>query len=388
MTLDVLAVAGCRPNFVKLAPLIRAMDRRPSLRPLLVHTGQHYDHALSDVFFRDLDLPEPDVHLGVGSGSQAVQTARVLEGMERVLLDRTPDLVLVVGDVNSTVAAALAAVKLGIPVAHVEAGLRSFDREMPEEVNRMVTDSLSSFLFVSEPSGVENLRREGADQAEIHLVGNVMVDALLINLEKISSSGVLERWGLEPGTYGVLTLHRPDNVDDREVAAGVVAGLLEVQRELPLIFPVHPRTRERFERMGLWDELDRAAGLLPVEPLGYLDFLGLVRHAALVLTDSGGLQEETTALGVPCLTLRHGTERPATVSEGTNRIVGKDPERIATSAREALANGSSGRAPDLWDGKASERIVDVLLDQTVRIETLYRNLRERSLCAPSLKSNA
>lgn len=391
--LRILAVAGCRPNFVKLGPLFREMGRHPEIDPLLVHTGQHYDSRLSDVFFRDLDLPEPDVHLGVGSGTHAVQTARVMEGMESVLREEVPDLVLVVGDVNSTVAATLTAVKLGVPVAHVEAGLRSFDREMPEEVNRLVTDGLSDFLFASERSGVENLRREGVPEDKVFHVGNVMVDALLGSLERIGRSDALERRGLEPGSYGVLTLHRPDNVDDPEDAGRIVEALTGLQRDLPVVFPVHPRTWERFAAMGLWRAIEKAPGIRPTEPLGYLDFLALVRGSALVLTDSGGLQEETTVLGVPCLTLRDGTERPATVEEGTNRIVGKDPRAILEAAREALdlergasreaGSGSrspSGRVPELWDGRASERIVAVLLREAGRIENLYRALRERSLC--------
>ncbi|HEX6198745.1 MAG TPA: UDP-N-acetylglucosamine 2-epimerase (non-hydrolyzing) [Thermoanaerobaculia bacterium] len=379
--MKLLAVAGCRPNFVKLGPLFREMRRHPEVRPLLVHTGQHYDRALSDVFFRDLELPEPDVHLEVGSASHAVQTARVMEGMEEVLIEHVPDLVLLVGDVNSTVAAALTAVKLGVPVAHVEAGLRSFDREMPEEINRVVTDSLSDFLFATERSALDNLRREGVADEKVFLVGNVMVDALLWSLPRIERSDVLERQGLKAGGYAVLTLHRPDNVDDPEQAARLVRTLTELQRDVPVVFPVHPRTRERFSRMGLWHEVERARGLHPIDPLGYLDFLALVRGAALVLTDSGGLQEESTVLGVPCLTLRNGTERPATVEQGTNRIVGKEPEAILEAAREAL----SGRwtkhgVPELWDGRASERILSVLLERAEEIRNLHRDLKERTSC--------
>ena len=385
--LTVLAVAGCRPNFVKLAPLFREMRHHDEIRPLLVHTGQHYDQALSGVIFRDLGLPQPDVHLEVGSGSHAVQTARVMEGMEETLLEHAPDLVLVVGDVNSTVAAALTAVKLGIPVAHVEAGLRSFDREMPEEVNRVLTDSISDLLFVTEPSGLENLRREGVADDKVHHVGNVMVDALLGSLDAIGRTQTAERFGLERRRYAVVTLHRPDNVDDPEHAREVVAALAEVQGEVPLVFPVHPRTRARFEEMGLWRELEGAGNLIVTGPLGYLEFLDLVRGSALVLTDSGGLQEESTALGVPCLTLRPSTERPATVDEGTNRIVGRDRDAILAGAREALAGqwpdhhtsrGGARSRPDLWDGHAAERIVRVLLDRAEYLRGLYPNLRERT----------
>lgn len=380
--LTVLAVAGCRPNFVKLAPLFREMGRHESIRPVLVHTGQHYDQALSGVFFRDLregGLPRPDVHLEVGSGSHAVQTARVMEAIEETLLERAPDLVLVVGDVNSTIAAAMTAVKLGIPVAHVEAGLRSFDREMPEEVNRVLTDSISDLLFVTERSGMENLRREGVADEKVHHVGNVMVDALMGSLDAIGRTGTAERFDLTRRRYAVATVHRPDNVDDPEHAREIVTALCEVQAQVPLVFPVHPRTRGRFEEMGLWRELEEAGNLTVTGPLGYLEFLDLVRGSALVLTDSGGLQEESTALGVPCLTLRPSTERPATVEEGTNRIVGRDREAIASGVREVLdGEWRTGSRPELWDGHAAERIVRVLLDEAENLRGLYPNLRART----------
>lgn len=381
MSLQVLAVAGCRPNFVKLGPLMRAMRHRPGLEPVLVHTGQHYDKKLSDVFFRDLGLPEPDVSLGVGSASHAVQTARLMEGMERVLLERRPDLVLVVGDVNSTVAAALTAVKLGFPVAHVEAGLRSHDREMPEEVNRVVTDQLSDLLFATEASGVENLAREGIAAEKVHLTGNVMADALVGSLDRIARSEVLDRLKLEPGGYAVVTLHRPENVDDPDDALGVVAALEEIQRRLPVIFPVHPRTRARFDGTEAGRRIAAAKDLRPVEPLGYLDFLRLVKDSKLVLTDSGGLQEETTVLGVPCLTLRPSTERPATVTEGTNRIVGTETGTILDAAERALAGDwPAGRVPELWDGEAAPRIAAAIAAEEDRIRERYRRLRRRSTC--------
>jgi UDP-N-acetylglucosamine 2-epimerase (non-hydrolysing) len=312
---------------------------------------------MSEAFFRDLGIPEPDVNLGVGSGSHATQTADVLRKIEPELVERRPHAVLVVGDVNSTLAATLAAVKLGIPVAHVEAGLRSFDRSMPEEINRILTDAVSSWLFTSEPSGAENLRREGVPDERIHFVGNVMIDTLLTHIERARAAAPLAALGLRPGGYAVLTLHRPSNVDDPERLGRLFAVLEELHAELPLVFPVHPRTRGAIERqLG-----GRAPKLQLVDPLGYLEFLGLVAAAKLVLTDSGGIQEETTALGVPCLTLRDTTERPVTVSEGTNVMVGADPTAIRREARKIL-DGSAprGSIPQLWDGRAAGRIVDVL----------------------------
>ena len=353
----VLTVAGARPNFMKVAPVLRELRARPGFEALLVHTGQHYDSAMSDAFFRDLGIPEPDVNLGVGSGSHAAQTADVLRGIEPVLVDWKPAAVIVVGDVNSTLAATVAAVKLGIPVAHVEAGLRSFDREMPEEINRLLTDSVSRWLFTSEPSGGENLLREGVPAERIHFVGNVMIDSLRANLDRARALDVLEPLGLAAGGYGVLTLHRPSNVDDPEHLARLFAVLEEIHAELPVVFPVHPRTRASIaDRLG-----GRVPRLQTTEPLGYLEFLALLADARLVLTDSGGIQEETTVLGVPCLTLRENTERPVTVSEGTNRIVGNQPDTIRAEARKVLdGNGKRGRIPDRWDGRAAARIIDVL----------------------------
>jgi len=322
-----------------------------------VHTGQHYDAAMSDSFFRDLGIPEPDVNLGVGSGSHAVQTAEVLRGIEPVMLDWKPDAVVVVGDVNSTVAAAMAAAKLGIPVAHVEAGLRSFDHTMPEEINRVLTDAISHWLFTTEPAADENLQREGVDPARIHRVGNVMIDSLLRHLDRARARNCAGRLGLEPRGYAALTLHRPANVDDPERLRALFAVLEEIHAEIPVVFPVHPRTRASIERL-LGGTPPR---LLLVEPLGYLDFLGLIADARLVLTDSGGIQEETTALGIPCLTLRENTERPITVIEGTNRIVGHDAEVIWSETRKILdGDAPPARVPELWDGHAAERIADIL----------------------------
>ena len=360
--MKVANIVGARPNLVKIAPLLREMRRHPELQPLLVHTGQHYDEELSDVFFRQMGIPEPDVNLEVGSGSHAWQTAEVLKRMEPFLLEERPDLVLVVGDVNSTIAATLAAAKLGIPVAHVEAGLRSFDRSMPEEINRVLTDALADYLFATEEDAIDNLVREGRPQKRIYLVGNVMIDALRHFLPIAQKSRIVRELGLMNGDgfrpFGVLTLHRPSNVDSVETLRNLLRALEEVADLLPVIFPVHPRTRQRLTGLGIRNHPQ----LCMVPPVGYLDFLCLLSRARLVLTDSGGVQEETTALGVPCLTLRENTERPVTVTQGTNQIVGQDPARIIAAARETLAGKlKKGRVPQFWDGHAAERIVGVLL---------------------------
>jgi UDP-N-acetylglucosamine 2-epimerase (non-hydrolysing) len=354
---QIVVVAGARPNFMKIAPLLHEIGRRGTLDTFLVHTGQHYDNAMSDGFFRELGIQEPDTNLGVGSGSHAEQTAEVMTKMEAILLEQRPDAVLVVGDVNSTLAATIASVKLGIPVAHVEAGLRSFDRAMPEEINRLLTDAVSTWLFVSEPSGEANLLREGTDPACIHFVGNVMIDTLLAQLDRARALDTVERLGLSARGYAILTLHRPSNVDDPARLSELFDVLEEIQQRLPVVFPVHPRTAEAIQtRLG-----GRTLKLRATPPLGYLDFLRLMADARLVLTDSGGIQEETTVLGVPCLTLRVNTERPATVEQGTNRIVGNDPRVIRSEVAKVLESESrEPRIPDLWDGKAAGRIVDVL----------------------------
>jgi UDP-N-acetylglucosamine 2-epimerase (non-hydrolysing) len=353
---SITIVAGARPNFMKIAPLMWELRRRSDLRIHLVHTGQHYDEKMSRLFFEELGIPRPDVDLQVGSATHAVQTAEVMKRFEPVLLEQRPDAVVVVGDVNSTLACALTAVKAGIPVAHVEAGLRSFDRSMPEEINRLLTDTISQWLFVSERSGLRNLQAEGIAQERVHFVGNVMIDTLLACRERCESSPILETVGLASRGYGVLTLHRPSNVDEPSTLGRLLQAIERLQREVSIVFPVHPRTRK-----ALLAQLPAMPNLLLSEPLGYLDFLKLMSHASMVLTDSGGIQEETTVLGVPCLTLRNTTERPATVEEGTNTLVGLDPERIIAAGLGVLGKSpGKRRIPELWDGKAAMRIIDIL----------------------------
>jgi UDP-N-acetylglucosamine 2-epimerase (non-hydrolysing) len=364
--MKILSVVGARPNLVKIAPLMRAMQRHPAaIQPVLVHTGQHYDERLSDIFFRQMGIREPDVNLEVGSASHSRQTGEILQRIEPVLIEQKPDLVLVVGDVNSTMAATLAAAKLSIPVAHVEAGLRSFDRTMPEEINRLVTDALADYLFVTEADAVENLLREGRPREHIYLVGNVMIDALRQFLPLAQQSSITTEMGLVDGAgkllpFAILTLHRPSNVDSEETLKGLLNAVGRIAEKVPVVFPVHPRTQQRLHDGK--NSLHPNVRLIP--PVGYLDFLCLLSHAKLVLTDSGGIQEETTALGVPCLTLRENTERPVTATQGTNQIVGLDPAKILAAAHEVLAGKTrAGRIPEFWDGKAAERIVDILLEK-------------------------
>jgi len=357
-----ICVCGARPNFMKIAPLMRAFEQQGGFEVLLVHTGQHYDENMSRLFFEELDIPRPDVNLEVGSGSHAAQTAEIIRRFEPVVQQYRPDYVLVVGDVNSTIACGLVAVKLGVKLIHVEAGLRSFDRTMPEEINRLLTDAISDLLFVTEPAGLENLAREGVNASKVHLVGNVMIDTLLAHREKAQSSTIQQRLGLEAGRYGVVTLHRPNNVDARERLAGILEALDRIQQETKLVFPLHPRTRRNMEHMGLARQVERRKGLLLIEPVGYLDFLCLMSKALLVLTDSGGIQEETTILGVPCLTLRENTERPITVEQGTNRLVGSDPEAILSAYRQIKEGVFKvrGNRPALWDGQAAQRIAAII----------------------------
>jgi UDP-N-acetylglucosamine 2-epimerase (non-hydrolysing) len=360
--LKVINVVGARPNFMKVAPIVEAMKRRErEFTPLVVHTGQHYDAAMSDAFFRDLDLPQPDVHLGVGSTSHAVQTAAIMERFEPVVLREKPDWVLVVGDVNSTLACALVCVKLGVKVAHIEAGLRSRDRTMPEEINRLLTDQIADLLFTPSADADENLRAEGVPPERIRLVGNIMIDSLLKYLPLASKSRIKEDLRVAGEDYAVLTLHRPSNVDEPNTFGRILDALEEIGDRLPIIFPVHPRTLKMIDELRLTARVSKATGLRLTDPLGYLDFLSLYSGARLVLTDSGGIQEETTLLGIPCLTLRENTERPITVTMGTNTIVGTDPAKIIAAALAAL--DETERKPvsiPLWDGHTAERILAAL----------------------------
>ena len=359
----ILNVVGARPNLMKMAPLIEEMRRHPQIEQMLLHTGQHYDDNMSRIFFEELGLPRPDVYLGVGSGSHAWQTAQVMIGFDQVCQEFKPELVVVVGDVNSTLACTVTAAKLWIPVAHVEAGLRSFDRRMPEEINRIVTDCLSDLLFTTARDAAENLRREGIDPGRVHFVGNVMIDTLHRHRRRAAQSDILADLRLAPLRYALMTLHRPSNVDDRATLEGILSAVGEIQTRLPLVFPLHPRTRKSLEVFGFTAWVDSMSALILTEPLGYLDFLCLMDHARLVLTDSGGVQEETTILGVPCLTLRENTERPVTVTKGTNEVIGSSSERITESTLAILeGRGKEGQVPEMWDGHAAERIVRIILD--------------------------
>lgn len=395
--MKIIHVVGARPNFMKIAPIVAAInahsqDReagRPAMEQILVHTGQHYDEAMSALFFKELGIPEPNINLEVGSSSHAQQTAEIMKRFEPVCLEHQPTHVLLVGDVNSTIACALVAAKLGIKVIHVEAGLRSFDRAMPEEINRILTDAISDLLFITERSAAENLRQEGVAAEKIHFVGNVMIDTLVKHLARARQSDILQRLGLAvamPGAeakgakpYGVVTLHRPSNVDNRPIFQGILEALQTIGRTLPILFPVHPRTLNRARDFGLQHLLTPLSptsaagdglqpGVYTTTPLGYLDFLQLTANAAVVLTDSGGIQEETTILGVPCVTLRENTERPITISQGTNVLAGTDKEKIIQLAGRCLLEQSRSAAPpkpELWDGHAAERIVHILLQSEI-----------------------
>jgi len=370
-----MSIAGARPNFMKLAAIAKAVEKHnvsnatPLIRHIIVHTGQHYDEKMSKSFFEDLGIPKPDRNLGVGSGSHAAQTAEIMKRFESVLLQESPDVLLVVGDVNSTIACTLVASKIEYSRAaqrkrpllvHVEAGLRSFDRDMPEEINRILTDALSDLLFVTEQSGIDNLRREGVLENKIRFVGNVMIDTLIQHLEKARQSDIKKRLGV-PERYGLVTLHRPSNVDQKEVLESLVDCLVEVAKKIFLIFPVHPRTFKNIKEFSLLERLQSAGHILLTEPLGYLDFLNLIETATLMITDSGGIQEEATFLSVPCVTLRENTERPVTITEGTNLLIGTNPEKILKAVEEILAGrGKEAKVPKYWDGKAGERIVKVL----------------------------
>ncbi|MBE0536465.1 MAG: UDP-N-acetylglucosamine 2-epimerase (non-hydrolyzing) [Phycisphaerae bacterium] len=360
--IKIICVCGARPNFMKIAPIVRAFETSGRFETLLVHTGQHYDQKMSELFFDELGIPKPDVNLGVGSGSHAVQTAEIMKRFEPVVLEFKPDYVLVVGDVNSTIACGLVAVKLGVKLIHVEAGLRSFDRTMPEEINRVLTDSISDLLFVTEQSGMDNLKNEGVNSDRVHFVGNVMIDTLMANREKASRSTILSDLDLQPREYAVITLHRPSNVDDADIFGRIVAAFEVIEKEMKLVFPIHPRTRNNMQKTDLGRRVEAMQNLILLDPVGYLDFLCLMSNAGLVMTDSGGIQEETTILGVPCMTLRENTERPVTITEGTNRLVPITSEDILQNYRQIKAGKHSAKAkvPKYWDGKAAERIAGII----------------------------
>lgn len=348
---------------MKIAPLMRAFNESGKFETLLVHTGQHYDKKMSHLFFEELNIPKPDINLEVGSGSHAVQTAEIMKRFEPVVLDFEPDYVLVVGDVNSTIACGMVAVKLGVKLIHVEAGLRSFDRTMPEEINRVLTDSISDLLFITEQSGIDNLEKEGVDPAKVCFVGNVMIDTLLANKAKAEKSNILEKLNLNKKSYAVITLHRPSNVDDTINLEKIISAFEVIEKDLKLVFPMHPRTRNNIKGTAVGKRVEAMSNLILLDPVGYLDFLKLMANAALVITDSGGIQEETTILQVPCMTLRENTERPITITEGTNRLVHIDTEDILKYYNEIKADNfeAKGKIPKYWDGKAAERIVEVIV---------------------------
>lgn len=367
--MKVILVCGARPNFMKIAPIIRAIEKHNAsteenpIEPVLVHTGQHYDYEMSKIFFEDLELPEPDIYLGVGSGTHAQQTARVMMRLEKVLMKEKPDLVMVVGDVNSTLAGALAAVKLHIPVAHVEAGLRSYDKTMPEEINRLLTDHVSSYLFTTSEYDDDNLKREGISGSRIFCVGNIMVDSLLFYKEIAEKSSILSRLGLKEQSYALLTLHRPSNVDNKERLTDALTAIGTISQRIPVVFPVHPRTRKNIDKYGLgYNSLDKR--VLMTEPLGYLEFLKLEMNSKLVITDSGGIQVETTVLGIPCLTMLGSPIWTVTHMEGTNTLVGNDSHKLMEGTTKILdGRAKQGRIPKLWDGKTAEKIVAVVSQQ-------------------------
>lgn len=397
MIKKIISVVGARPNFMKVAPIHKAFSKlrikdeecsalpssslrmttednklttahytQPTIQHLICHTGQHYDEKMSDIFFHHLGLPKPDYYLGIGSGSHAEQTARIMIEFEKVLLKEKPDLVIVVGDVNSTIACSLTAKKLHIKVAHIEAGLRSFDRDMPEELNRILTDSISDYLFVTEQSGLVNLKNEGVDQSKIFFVGNCMIDSLINILDVSAKSNILNELKLDPHNFVLVTMHRPSNVDTQERLTELAKLLSSLSKKRKIVFPVHPRTKKNLESFGLLNKLD--ANVLLTDPIGYIDFISLVKNAELILTDSGGIQEESTYLGIQCITLRKSTERPSTVEVGTNQLVGEDFEKAEHAALNIL-NGfrKSGNIPELWDGKSAERIADILIDKLFQV---------------------
>ena len=360
MTGPVILVVGARPNFMKIAPIYNELKNR-GINQILLHTGQHYDENMSKVFFDDLGMPQPDIYLGIGSGSHATQTAKVMVEFEKVCKNHQPSIVIVVGDVNSTVACSMVCAKERIVCAHVEAGLRSFDRNMPEEINRLITDAIADYLLTPSPDGDENLRNEGVNEDRIIRVGNVMIDSLFTNIKRAENSTIHKQLKLEKYNYGVMTLHRPSNVDNAKSFTQIISALEKIGSRLPFVFPLHPRTKNRAEEFGLMQRLENIPNIVLIGPAGYLDFIALLAGSKLVLTDSGGLQEETTALGIPCLTLRENTERPITVSQGTNTIVGNETEVIVAAAMDILeTGGKSGMIPELWDGNTAVRIADLV----------------------------
>lgn len=401
--MKILIVVGARPNFMKAAPILKAIrefnamrgEWAPILEAVLVHTGQHYDAKMSDAFFADLDMPQPDVFLGTGSGTHGEQTAEIMKRFEPVLLGERPDALIVVGDVNSTLACALVAAKLTAKsrplIAHVEAGLRSFDRNMPEEINRMLTDRIADLLFVTEKSGIRNLQVEGVPHDRLYLVGNTMIDSLREHQAKAEMSTVLQRLRLQQGQYILLTLHRAANVDERDSFIEILEGISEIAPLQRIIFPVHPRTQKQIRELNLQSFFSAGSGncgIQLIEPQGYLDFLCLMRHARLVITDSGGVQEETTALGVPCVTVRDNTERPVTIECGTNMLGGTRRESIRQSIRSQLARRKSSSVPDRWDGRAAARIVGILAEQLMRTSSVDAPAMPRDTAAPVARSAA
>ncbi len=364
MSKKIAVIVGARPNFMKAAPLMKQLRQHPNaVTPVLIHTGQHYDRNLSELFFEQLKMAQPDLYLGVGSGTHAQQTARIMVELETHMMKEDYSLVIVFGDVNSTLAASVVAAKLLIPIGHVEAGLRSFDPTMPEEINRIVTDRLSNYLFVHEQSGIDNLKKEGVPDEKVFFTGNIMIDSLVGSLEACRQSTILDDLGLEPKKYAVVTMHRPSNVDDTDLLKELLSTLNEIGARVPIIFPCHPRTRNRMSENGVLDKVD-TDHLKIIDPVGYLDFLRLQSEAKLVLTDSGGVQEETTYLQIPCITMRHNTERPVTVDVGSNVLVGPNPSKIREAAEEILAGrGKTGEVPRLWDGHTAERITEIILEK-------------------------
>lgn len=358
--LKIISVVGARPNFVKISPLIREMTKYPQIQAILVHTGQHYDRQMSGSFFRELGIKPPKINLQVGSQSQTVQTAKIMIGLEKIFIKERPDLVLLVGDVNSTVAASLTAAKLNIPIAHVEAGLRSYDRTMPEEINRLITDQLSSLLFTTESDAFKNLVKEGVDKRKIFFVGNIMIDSLYKNLARAKKLATLKKFKIKPRKYCLLTLHRPSNVDEKKSLERIIKAVGEIQKSITVIWPIHPRSLKMIRKYKI--DISKLKNLIIISPASYLNFLNLMLNAKFVMTDSGGIQEETTALSIPCLTLRNNTERPVTIYEGTNILAGINPQKIIREANKIIrGKNKKGHIPKYWDGKTARRIIKILL---------------------------